>query len=180
MKNIPIKAIYTLKSVHYFPERKRLIDRSRSAAVTPGGALALAVDARVGVEAVPVLGVAGLLSVGVALGEASGSVGLAALGVNGVALLVLGPAGVVAAGVAVRTRVRRALAAVLVVVQLEGVAPVPVGLDVVARHDGQRDAADRVAGTVAVLAVGWLDADTGRRGDGAARGRVALSRGLSS
>src|SRR3569833_4115994 len=110
------------------------------------------------------------------------AVGLAALGVGGGALVVLGLAGVGAGVGALGAAVAAALGRVLAGVDLDLLPIIIVLLDVVARHDGQLDAADGVAGPVAVLARRRLLADDGGGGDGTgggggrARGRGRLGR----
>lgn len=138
---------------------------AESAAARPSGAVSRALDVLVDYEAVRVLRLASGVRVSVVVGEAAG---LAALGVYRLALLELRLAGVDAGARALGARVRRTLVAVLVCVQLEHVAGVPVMVDVVARHDGQFDTADRMTWAIAVLLAGRLNADSGWRGDGTA------------
>lgn len=95
--------------------------------------MSVAFDVLVDGQAVFVLSLASSVGIAVPLSEAAG---LAALGVDRLALIVLCLAGVGAGVGALRSRVRGALVAVLVCVQLEDVAGVPVVLDVVARDDG--------------------------------------------
>ena len=136
-------------------------DAAEAAAAAAAAAAALA-----GVEAVGAPAGADVPPAGAA-GAAVG--GLAALCVDGDAVVVLGLAGVCAGVGDLCARVAGAAAAVAVGVQLEGVV-CEVVAQVVAGDDGQLDAADGVAGPVAVLVAGGLLADVGDGRDGALRG----------
>lgn len=128
--------------------------------VGPGGRARVkvaAVAARLAKELVPEVGLV------------AAARGLAALGVGVDALVVLDLAGVGAGVAALGTRVAVTLVGVDLGVELEGVLGVVV-LEIVAGHDGQLDAADGVAGAVAVEPRAGLLADVGHGGDGALGG----------